>query len=136
MTVEDDSSLRAAARLARLGGWSVDIADMKLTWTGETASIHEELPGFSPELMQAFHYIAPEFRDTLRLQFEACVASGAPYSCDAQMIAAKGRRIWIRAFGEAVKDANEKVATSCWASTSFRNSKRPKAPRPTGPTAR
>jgi len=109
MTAEDESSLRTAARLARLGGWSVDVAAMKLAWSGETAAIHDEPPGFTPDLMQAFAYFAPEFRDSLRRLFEECIRTGAPFSLDFQLITTKGRRVWVRTFGESVKDDSGKV---------------------------
>ena len=45
---QDQATLRIAGRVAKVGGWVVSVPDRVLTWSDETAAIHEEPPGFSP----------------------------------------------------------------------------------------
>ncbi len=104
-----DPTLRAAARVARLGGWSVTIADRKLTWSGESAAIHDEPAGFTPELDDILKYHQPQFRELSQAAFVACRANGTPFQFEAQIITAKARKAWIRVSGEAVRDAAGKV---------------------------
>ncbi|MCG6110730.1 MAG: PAS domain S-box protein [Paracoccus sp.] len=93
-----------AGRLARLGSWRVDIRDQSIMWCKETAAIHEVPEGTSPTLEEAIRYYVPEHRDRIRTEFEACTNEGKPFDEVLQLETAKGRRVWVRALGEAIRD--------------------------------
>ncbi|MET4702383.1 PAS domain S-box-containing protein [Constrictibacter sp. MBR-5] len=108
---EAEERLREAARrqeiagyMARLGSWRVDLNPTRLTWSPETAAIHEEPEGTSPSLEQAINYYAPEHRARIGTVFQACVQTGQPFDEVLQIVTAKGNRVWVRAIGEAVRD--------------------------------
>jgi two-component system cell cycle sensor histidine kinase/response regulator CckA len=98
-----DSSLLTATRVARLGGWAYAVKDRQVSWSGETAAIHDEPAGFSPALDGGFDYYVPEFRPVIRQAFDACVGDGTPFTIEAQILTGKGRLHWVRVMGEAVR---------------------------------
>ncbi|MEY4583272.1 MAG: hypothetical protein RL701_7975, partial [Pseudomonadota bacterium] len=102
---QDEALLRIAGNIAKLGGWTVTVPELVVTWSNETAAIHEEPAGFSPSLDAAFSYYAPEYRDRVQQVFAACVAQGSYFDLELQIITAKGRRVWTRAIGEAVHNS-------------------------------
>lgn len=102
---QDQRILRIAGRVARLGGWIVRLADNQVQWSEETTAIHEESPNYRPTVEEGIRFYAPEYRELIRQSFERCVATGEPFDVEAQIITSRGRRVWVRAFGEAVHDA-------------------------------
>ncbi len=98
---ENEALLRIAGRAARLGGWSVSLPDLRITWSDEVCAIHEVPAGTVPSVEEAFAYYAPEFRDTIYKQFEACLREGTPFDIELQIITARKRRIWVRSIGDA-----------------------------------
>lgn len=93
-----------AGRVARLGGWRVDLNPTRLSWSPETAEIHEEPLGFSPDAEKGLSYYAPEHQPTISKAFADCVESGKPFDEVLELITAKGNRLWVRSIGEAVRD--------------------------------
>ena len=98
--------LRIAGTIGKLGGWSVSLPEMTLVWSDQMAIIHDLEPGSTPDIEAAFGYYDPEDREQVREVFLECVRTGHPFETTARLVTAKGRRIWIRAIGEAVRDAN------------------------------
>jgi len=106
---ERDMLLRIAGRTARLGGWSCDLASNQVTWSDEVCAIYEVAPGTHLTLDQRFAFYAAEFKDTISRAFDACVQNGSPYDEEVQIITARGRLVWVRSIGEAVRDGNGTV---------------------------
>jgi PAS domain S-box-containing protein len=102
---ESNSLLRVAGGMARFGGWRVNLADGKATWSDEVARIHDEPPGYSPAMTDGINYYAPEWREKITEVFGDCARDGMPYDEEMQIITARGRRVWVRTIGEAVRDA-------------------------------
>lgn len=102
---ENSTLLRVAGHVALFGGWSVNLADGKVAWSDEVARIHEEPPGYSPALTDGINYYAPEWREKITAVFGDCVRDGTPYDEEMEIITSRGRRVWVRTIGEAVRDA-------------------------------
>lgn len=102
---ESHSLLQVAGRIAHFGGWSVNLADGQQTWSDEVARIHDETPGFVPSVTDGIYCYAPEWREKISAAFGDCVRHGTPYDEEMQIVTARGRRVWVRAVGEAVRDA-------------------------------
>ena len=95
---------KLAGRIARLGGWRYDAAAARLHWTPQTAALHEEPEDFTPDLAQAIAYYVPEHRERIGALFDACLRRGEPFEETLRLVTAKGKPIWVRATGEAVRD--------------------------------
>ena len=103
--LRNQALLRMAGRAARLGGWSLHLASGKLTWSEETCRIHDEPPGFQPVLETAISYYVPAHRGMVTERVGACLETGQPFDFEAEIVTAKGHRLWVRAVGEAVRNA-------------------------------
>ncbi len=100
---------RIAGRVAHLGGWTIELPDRTLTWSDENCLIHDVPPGYKPTLEEGIGYFLPEDRATVIRHVEACAQHGIPYEFVLPKLTAKGRRIWVRSIGEAVRDAAGKI---------------------------
>ena len=103
------SMLHMAAQVGRLGGWAWDVAQPYVTWSEEVCAIHEVRQTFQPTPQQAIAFFAPEYRDAMRKVIRACVRDGTPFDVEAQIITAKGRRLWTRVIAEGEWDALGRV---------------------------
>ena len=106
---ESQALQRIAGHIARLGGWSLDLASGELTWSDEMCAIHEVPAGHRPTLEEAIGYYLPEYRVEVSAQVEACKTRGTPIDFELQMRTTKGRRCWMRAYGEAVRGPDGKI---------------------------
>jgi len=93
-----------AERLAHVGGWRVVLGDAYVSWSPATAKIHDEPDDILPTLEAALDYYTPEYRARMSAFFDACAANGHPFDEVMQIVTAKGRHVWVRSIGEAVRD--------------------------------
>jgi PAS domain S-box-containing protein len=97
---------RIAGRVAQLGGWTIDLPTRKLTWSDENCAIHDAPPGYEPRLEEGISYFYPEDRPVVIEHVQACIEHGRPYEFILPKRTLKGRHIWVRSIGEAVRDAS------------------------------
>jgi PAS domain S-box-containing protein len=98
-----EALLRIASRIGRMGGWELDIAHGRIFWSEETRKIHEVPADWMPTLEQALEFYHPQDRDAVRFAVERCIEDGTPYDQELRFHTAKGREIWVRVIGEAVR---------------------------------
>lgn len=101
--------LRIAGDAARLGGWSLEVPDLVLTWSDVTQAIHEVPPGYTPGLQEAIEFYDEADRPEVARAVERCLQEGAPFEFERSVITAKGRRVWVRAIGEAVRNEDGRI---------------------------
>lgn len=106
---ESQALQRIAGRVARLGGWSLDLRTRELGWSDEMCVIHDLPAGYRPTLAEVINFYLPEYRSQISAQMEDCASRGTPIDFEFELITAKGRRCWMRAFGEAVRDRKGKI---------------------------
>ena len=92
--------LDRTGRLARVGGWELDVAGNTLTWTAETFRIHDLEPAGTPPLDQAFAFYPPAVRAGIETALNSAIESGIGFDLELPLYTAKGRRIWVRTLGE------------------------------------
>lgn len=103
------SLLRMAGKTAKFGGWSLNLSDMKITWSDEVAAIHEVQPGYEPSLSEGIQFYAPEWREQIQKIVSDCIENGTSYDAELEIITAKENRIWVRTIGEAIYDESGKI---------------------------
>lgn len=96
-----EALLKETQRLARLGGWELDAATGRVTWTEETYRIHEVPLGFEPAVASALDFYAPGDRAILEQALQRATVAGEPYDLELQFVTAQGRRLWVRTTGAA-----------------------------------
>ncbi|MFZ3141363.1 PAS domain-containing sensor histidine kinase [Polaromonas sp.] len=100
---------RVAGRVAQLGGWAIELPERTLTWSDENCLIHDVPPGYTPTLDEGIGYFFPEHRPLVARYVQDCAQHGIPYEFVLPKLTAKGRHIWVRSIGEAVRDAAGKI---------------------------
>ena len=92
--------LRQTGRLARVGGWELELDGNILTWTEEVYRIHDLEPGTPIQIEAAIAFYAPEARPVIAAAVEAGMRDGTPWDLELPLTTATGRRIWVRAQGD------------------------------------
>jgi len=106
----NEALLRIAGRVARLGGWSIELPGFRLTWSDEVCAIHEVPTGTSVSFDEALAFYSPDSRQLMQSDLEACTRDGKPFDVELQLVTAKNRRIWVRAIGHAERNAAAEIS--------------------------
>ena len=96
--------MHIAGRLARLGGWRVNLAENQVIWSEEVADIHEMPKGFSPTVEEGLNFYAPAYKKKITEVFKACAQDGVPYEEVLQIITKNGKRVWVRTIGVPLRN--------------------------------
>ena len=107
---ESEAMLNDTGRMAKVGGWAIDLEKGTLRWTQEVYTIHEVGADYQPELETAINFYAPESRPVIQQAVDRAIQKGEAYDLELELITARGRRIWVRAKGTAVAE-NGKAKT-------------------------
>ncbi|TAG35876.1 MAG: PAS domain S-box protein [Polaromonas sp.] len=97
--------LRIAGASAKLGGWILETQGNVLHWSDEVRAIHEVAGNFEPALAQALEYYPEDCRDAVMADLKRCQEDGVPFSSEYELTTATGKRVWVLAMGEALRDA-------------------------------
>lgn len=89
--------LEQSQRVAKVGGWELDILAGELYWTEETYRIHETTPEeFSPTVDAGVSYFLPDSRRKISEALEAAMNSGQGYDLELDTYTTKGNLITVR----------------------------------------
>ncbi|MEX2550830.1 MAG: PAS domain-containing protein [Nitriliruptoraceae bacterium] len=109
--LEQSRSLhRLAGSMAKLGGWSLDVADEHMVWSEEIYEIIEAPDDAEPGLEGSIGLYLPAYQPRLRAAVEACATSGSPFDLELALETYRGRRLWVRVIGEAHAGPDGEVA--------------------------
>ena len=95
--------LQRMGGMARIGGWELELATGRITWTDEVYRIHDLEPSVDPQLVEALSYYPLPGRNTLENALQRAISDGEAYDLELPFITAKGRRLQVRCQGEAVR---------------------------------
>jgi PAS domain S-box-containing protein len=96
-----DGLLSNAGRIARLGGWSVELPSLRAQWSDEAAAIYGVAPGDAPTRGCGLDFVSPPFRPQAAAAFERCCSSGEPWDLELQIVTPQAELRWVRTIGEA-----------------------------------
>jgi len=84
-------------KLARVGGWELDLGTMSLYWSDITREIHEVPDDFVPTLdnMTTF-YREGEDRERIEQAIDELKNTGSSFVLDALLVTHRGNQLWIR----------------------------------------
>jgi PAS domain S-box-containing protein len=106
---ESKALLDKAARIARFGGWNVNLTKNTVEWSDQVAAIHDMPKGYSASVEEGINFYAPEWHGKIQEVFGACIKHGTPYDEEMQIVTAKGNHVWVRTTGEAVRDEKGRI---------------------------
>ncbi len=94
--------LERSSAAARIGGWELDCLTGELYLTDQTYRILETSPEeYAPSLDTALAFYAPESRPVVAAAVSRGLEAGEPWDLELELITARGRRVAVRAIGEA-----------------------------------
>ncbi|MEZ0496239.1 GGDEF domain-containing protein [Sphingomonas sp. IW22] len=106
--------LTRAASLAKAGAWRCELAGNRLGWTsgvyrmfGVDASMRIDRP-------TAVSLYEPQSRETMERLRAYAIATGKPFTFDAELVRIDGERRWIRVWGEVEQHHGRAVALNGW----------------------
>ena len=102
---QSETLLHMASRIGRMGAWMIDVPEMTVTWSREVNAILDVVPGYVPAIETAVNFYVPGDRELIRKAIDSCLENGTPFDLELQIVTAGERRIWVRSFGEAGRDA-------------------------------
>jgi PAS domain S-box-containing protein len=95
-------TLEQTNRVARVGGWEIDLQRQKLSWTSVTKEIHGVPQDYVPILSEAIKfYDEGPSRDAINFAVEEAINYGKPWDLELQLVTLQGDRIWVRSLGNA-----------------------------------
>lgn len=98
----EEELLLGALRVARIGGWELDLLKNKIYWTDITREIHETPVDFQPDLASGINFYKEGYsRDTISKLVSDSMKTGAPWDVELQLVTYTNKEIWVRAKGEA-----------------------------------
>ena len=101
---ESEAFLDRTGRVARIGGWEYELASGRIRWSPQMRHILEVPPGPEPALEQALGFYPEPGRTALVAAIDAATRDGQAFDLELPLITARGRTIWVRASGEAVRE--------------------------------
>jgi len=93
--------LDETGRLARIGGWEIDLKKNELIWSDGVYQIHEVDPDYQPTVESATNFYSPEAIPVICEAVRQATEEGKSFDLDMQLITAKQNRIWVRTIGQA-----------------------------------
>lgn len=106
---ELDDALHMNRKASRVGTWRIDIGSNFVSWSPETAAIHE-LPGtFSLSTQEALEFFLPKYRVIIKNRIMKCRSDGVSFDENLQMRTAKGHTIWVRSVGEVLRSSSGEI---------------------------
>ncbi|MFQ6332337.1 EAL domain-containing protein [Methylophilus sp. 3sh_L] len=101
--------LKVAGNVAKIGGWVIDLPSQRMRWSDEVAALHELPPGSSPSLEEGMQLFMPAYRELMTTALQKCMQEGIPYDLELEKRTVNGRRFWVRAMGQAVRDPQGQI---------------------------
>ena len=101
--------LNRTGELAMVGGWEIDLNDMRLEYSDQTYRIYDLLPGAPISADAAKQAYPPEARLLFEAAVKAAVKNCTPWDLELPSTTRSGRSIWVRTQGQAIRQGNKTV---------------------------
>ncbi|MCO4755617.1 MAG: PAS domain S-box protein, partial [Bacteriovoracaceae bacterium] len=99
-----------AEKVAKLGSWSFDIESQKIYWSDQLFKLFGREPSAAgPEFEEHVAMIYEEDREMWLSKVQRCLEDGEPYEMEFRGTYPTGKIVWLKAFGQAIKDDNGKT---------------------------
>ncbi len=84
-------------KVARVGGWEIDLNQRTMQWTQMTAVIHEVDPEYQPTIEKCVDFYKDgKNRERITGLIATAFAEGIDFEEELQIITAKGRELWVK----------------------------------------
>jgi PAS domain S-box-containing protein len=100
--------LKTTGRMAKVGGWELDVKTKSLMWSEETYRIHEVPLNHKPPLKDAIEFFHPDDRPRLKKAIKNAIEKAEPYDLEIRLITTQGKQKFTRTLCEPLIE-NDKV---------------------------
>jgi PAS domain S-box-containing protein len=101
---ESVAALDRTGRLARVGGWQLDLRSGLPSWSAQIRSIYEVSSDYQPSLDADLRFFEPGAREVLSRAVNECIRHGTAWDLELPFTTAAGRALWVRSFGEIERE--------------------------------
>jgi PAS domain S-box-containing protein len=105
----NEAFLTRAGQMAGVGGWELDIATGRLSWSGETRALHGLRPERAVDTEAMLGCFAPSSERRLRQAMALARANGESWDLELELRAPAGRARWLHSVG-AVEREGDRIA--------------------------
>ncbi len=109
--MESELLLNETGRLAKIGGWSIDLKTNKLSWTREVYRIHEADEKFEPTVEKTVDFYDEESQIKIREALYEAEKSGKTLDMELVLITAGNKKKYVRAAGNVKTNKNNEITT-------------------------
>ncbi|MBC7988023.1 MAG: PAS domain S-box protein, partial [Luteimonas sp.] len=93
--------IRLAGRMARLGGWAIELPQRTVRWSDELLTILDCEPNYAPDLEETLGWYPAAARAAAEAALEACLTHGTAFDTELEIRSARGRLLSVRLIGQA-----------------------------------
>lgn len=101
--------LNETGKLAKIGGFDLDMDTHAVIWTEEVYRIHEVPLTFKPNLQEAIGFYAPSSRPDIEQAIQRAMGHGEPFDLELEIITGKGNSRWVHAVGKVDQEYRKVV---------------------------
>ncbi|GAP33771.1 sensor domain-containing diguanylate cyclase [Piscinibacter sakaiensis] len=101
--------LERTGRVARVGGWELDLRSGRLDWSAETRRIHEVPDDYQPALETALGFFVGDARARIDEAVQRALRHGTPWDLELPLVTATGRQAWVHVVGELQREDGRAV---------------------------
>lgn len=105
---ESEQFLNETGRIAKVGGWHLNIENQKLTWTKEVYNIHEVEDDYEPTLEKSFSFYPKSSKEIIKKAISDALTIGRPFDVDVELNTKTGQTIQVKVIGNIHSDQNGK----------------------------
>ncbi len=98
--------LTLVERAAGAGAWALELPGRRMRCSGFLEAMLEMPPHAAPEIAPLLDFFTPESRAIMTAALGACMENGVAFDQEAQLVTARGKHLWVRTVGEAIRDAS------------------------------
>jgi PAS domain S-box-containing protein len=99
--IELQHLLENASKLAKVGGWEIDVINQKLHWSPMTKLIAEVEEDFQPEMESVLQFYREDYRELVSTSIFEAIKTGKSFDIEAIIITQNKSQKWVRAIGNA-----------------------------------
>lgn len=104
--------LSLAGRVARIGGWFLDVETGRVDWSPEVADILKTPANVVTTLDDITRHVAREWTERFSALISACLADGEGFSEEFEFVDGTGKRLWVSASAEPDVTTQDGIVTA------------------------
>ncbi len=105
----NEELLSRVSELANVGGWELDIASGKPSWSAQTRHIHGVGSDYQPTVEGGIGFYPPQTRPLVEAAVRDAIETGESWDLEVPFTPVSGHQIWVRTTGKAVREDNRIV---------------------------